>query len=224
MSKADPKEEDGGHSIHNNHRDYHNSGGNYNSHQRDLYRHEGPRGGGSGGGGYNGTSRNDYDHSHHNSPGNNSASVYRGSRSGGGPPRSKVNKQDHLGSDLYDSRRSPNMTPHQNHHSRHHHQQQQQHQQPQQNMNGSSGQNYDQMNAMMSMFNPMMAAFIQQLATQTNMMPSNTQPIENGGNLGLGGHHQPGQQWNSNNPNAGAVYNPANGGSNYSNSHSRYKS
>lgn len=206
VSKADPKEEDNGHSFHSHQRDYYNSGGNSNSHQRDSYRNEGPRGGG---GGYNGASRNGHDQSHHNSPGNNSTSMYKGGRSGGGPPRSKMNKHDHSGNDLYDSRRSPNMPPH-------HHQQQHQQQMPQQSMNGSSGQNYDQMNAMMSMFNPMMAAFIQQLATQTNMVPSNSQSIDNGGNVGLGGHHQPGQQWSSNNP--------ANGGSNYSNTHSRYKS
>lgn len=41
-------------------------------------------------------------------------------------------------------------------------------------MNSISNKNFgnkDQLSAMMNMFNPMMAAFIQQLATQSNMMP-----------------------------------------------------
>ena len=151
-----------------------------------------------------------------------------------------MNKYDNSNSDLYDQglpRRSPNMPPHQNGGG------------GSGNGGGPGGQNFEQMNAMMSMFNPMMAAFIQQLATQTNIMPPNGQSnLDQNGNPGLGGggHHQ----W-SNNPNphhggdfsrnsagsmavgAGGMPNLGGGGgynqtsgsghSGYSNSHSRYK-
>ena len=74
---------------------------------------------------------------------------------------------------------------------------------------GMNGQSHDQMNAMMSMFNPMMAAFIQQLASGIQPPNAGSQSVldpnnhVNGSNLG---HHHAPPPWASNdyNRNTGA--------------------
>jgi hypothetical protein len=229
VSKADPKEEDSPYGSYHHQVGY-NSGGNFH-HSQSYHpsRNESHRGrGGDGfssrnggyshhGSDYSGLS---YSQSHHGGLSNSNGSSYsRGSRVGaGGPPRNKMNKYDHHSSnDLYDpmTRRSPNMPP--GHHGS--------------NGNSSSGQSYDQMNAMMSMFNPMMAAFIQQLAQQTNSQPVegghpsqwNGNSMHHGGDFSRNSNLSAGM---SNIVGGGGGYSQANGGSNgsnYTNSHSRYK-
>lgn len=49
--------------------------------------------------------------------------------------------------------------------------------------------NKDQIAAMMNMFNPMMAAFIQQLATQSNIMPQGPMDVHNSASSSMA-HHQ----------------------------------
>lgn len=94
------------------------------------------------------------------------------------------------GNDLFESRhsdvRSPNMPHHHHPHSHHSNANGLNNGGLANNMNmnngmgaggnnSNSGQNqhHDQMSAMMNMFNPMMAAFIQQLASQSNILPPN---------------------------------------------------
>lgn len=88
--------------------------------------------------------------------------------------------------DMYDRHndlRSSNIPPHFAHHPGHHHNGQNM---QLSGMNGSNSlggsggggngfANNDQMSAMINMFNPMMAAFIQQLASQQNILPPNAQ-------------------------------------------------
>jgi hypothetical protein len=95
------------------------------------------------------------------------------------------------GNDLFESRhsdvRSPNMPHHHHPHPHGHHSNGSGlNNVNNNNMNNGMGMgagsgggsnnnnnNHDQMSAMMSMFNPMMAAFIQQLASQSNILPPN---------------------------------------------------
>lgn len=122
---------------------------------------------------------------------------------------------------MYDSRhrdvRSPNMAPHPpppHHHHHHHvagngvsnmpgmatlntmssgnHPQQQQHHHPQ---------SHEQMSAMMNMFNPMMAAFIQQLANgmqPTSAPQSGVEVAHNGSAVSGANHHHAAPPWNQN--------------------------
>lgn len=88
---------------------------------------------------------------------------------------------------------------------------------------GMNGQSHEQMNAMMSMFNPMMAAFIQQLASGIQPPNAGSQsvldPNSHVNGSGLGHHHAP-PPWASNdyarstgaNGSAGLASMPANVG------------
>lgn len=140
------------------------------------------------------------------------------------------------GSDLYESRHNDVRSP-----SMHHHHSGGAGLGANNGMNGSH-QSHEQMNAMMSMFNPMMAAFIQQLASgiQPNSSQSVIDPNGHVNGASLGHHHAP-PPWTNNDysrnntvnstaglasgvPNNGGYnssgYNNGNAGSS---SHSRFK-
>jgi TAR DNA-binding protein 43 len=266
VSRADPKEEENSHSHNQNPHSHHNSNSNYqhhhnnngnnphhhNHHQQNNSHHGG---GGIGNGHYN--NNNQMNHRNESSRRFSSNGPNAMPKSMGQMRKKYDNHHNHHPppphhhhhhhNDLYESRhndvRSPNMPPPPPPPPAQHH-----------NGNGAgmmSGSNgiapNDQMNAMMNMFNPMMAAFIQQLASQT--MPPNSQ---DGGSNGaaaaaaavasMTGHHghpPPPPQWSGSNgpdfrnggsggPNAnGGGYGNQSGG-NYSNGHSlphsRFKS
>jgi RNA recognition motif-containing protein len=184
----------------------------------------GPRGGGPGPNPHESNKRFAPNGHHHHHP-HMGSSKSNGALSGppnrgGGVPRMKYdhaphsfNEHSHHGGrhhqSPYDSTRhhdvrSPNMPPVPVPPPPHHHGANNGPGAPPQSQNAPNG---DQMNAMMNMFNPMMAAFLQQLATQSNLSQSpmdnsgpNNGPLGNGPVLPPpGGHHHhqgPPPPWN----------------------------
>ena len=109
--------------------------------------------------GLSGSSGNSGHHSSHHIPSSMSANAISSSSVKSMPPRNK--KFDSHGTiDLYDTRqhdiRSPQNMPQSHHHHHHHNSTQGTH---------HTHQSHEQMSAMMNMFNPMIAAFMQQLAS-----------------------------------------------------------
>lgn len=189
VSRADPKEDESSHSG------SHHGGHHAPSHHRSSNSsyHQGPSTGAHHhssqsshrGSSHTGDNRRFSSNSSHSHSSPHISSMPHGSNLIGSKPmgHSRSKKYDqhpshsNTSGDLYDRHndiRSPNMAPHFNHHPSHH---------PLGGSNGLAGANgpansfanNEQMSAMMNMFNPMMAAFIQQLASQSNILPPNAQ-------------------------------------------------